>query len=453
MRRPPPPAPPAPPVQPVVLGGDIGAYSLARAAHEAYGVRSTLVSAVAAGPVAHSRAVEHVAQEGMKDPQVAVAALRRVADDHEARGSGPLLLLGSTDGDVRLLVEHREQLEDRFLLPYVGRELLDRMTAKESFGAVCAELGIPTPRTVVVDVQKEARAAGGPGVDVGRTVDGGPPITFPAIAKTASTVAYATVSFPGKLKVFTVRDQAELDDLMDVLARAGYDGSFLVQDLVPGDDAGMRVLTCYCDTGSRVRFAAHGHVLLEEHTPGTLGNPAAILTGAGPEAAEATEQATRLLEHVGWTGYANFDLKMDPRTGRAVFFELNPRLGRTNHYVTAAGQNPLELYVRELVQGLDPLPPGAPALAAEERLFTVLPPQLLLRYVGDPELRERVRGLVKAGHVADPLRYGPDRDPRRWAYRAAYQLNQVRKYRTHYPLEQARSARAQAEALVRGTGA
>lgn len=96
-------------------------------------------------------------------------------------------------------------------------------------------------------------------------------------------MAYAKVSFPGKAKVFTVESPAALDDLVDTLARAGYRGSFLVQGLVPGDDSGMRVLTCYGDADARVRFAAFGHVLLEEHAPGALGSPAVIITGAHPE--------------------------------------------------------------------------------------------------------------------------------------------------------------------------
>ena len=46
---------PAPRLQPVVLGGDVGAYSLARTFHEAYGVRSVVVSSVSTGLVRHSR--------------------------------------------------------------------------------------------------------------------------------------------------------------------------------------------------------------------------------------------------------------------------------------------------------------------------------------------------------------------------------------------------------------
>ncbi len=436
--EPPSPLPP-PSFRPVVLGGDIGAYSLARAFHEAYGVRTTVVSCAATGPISRSRVIENVVEPGAERADVAVGVLRRIAE----RAAGvPLLLLGSADRAVRLLVENRHRLADRYVIPYVGLDLLDRMTDKARFGALCTEVGVATPATVVVDVARDARAAGGHGVDATG-------LAFPVIAKAASTTAYAEVSFPGKAKVFTVASATELDDLVDTLARAGYRGAFLVQDLIPGDDSGMRVLTCYSDASARVRFAASGHVLLEEHTPGALGNPAAILTGADPV---VSAQAKRLLEHVGWTGYANFDIKVDPRDGRRVFFELNPRLGRSNHYVSAAGQNPVVPYVREHLQGLDPLPPGAPTEADVRRLYSIVAPSLLLRYVTDPAVRARVVALVRAGGVEDPLRYRPERDLRRRAYVAAARLNQVRKFAAHHPATRARAAPAHPAGLEPRTG-
>jgi D-aspartate ligase len=402
-------------LQPVVLGGDIGAYSVARAFHEAYGVRSIVVSTVATGVVRHSRIVTNVVEPGIGDPVTAVARLRAIADEHAGKR---LILLGSADWLVRTIVENRAQLEDRYVIPYVDRETLDLVTDKEHFGRLCLELGLGHPTTVVHRVQG----------------DGGPDaagLRFPVIAKTADTAAYHEVEFAGKKKVFTVDTPAELDDLMARVRGSGYAGSFIIQDLIPGDDSGMRILTCYCDADAKVRFASFGHVLLEEHTPGALGNPAGIITCAD---AEIVAQARRLLEHIGWTGYANFDLKYDPRDGRTVFFELNPRLGRSNFYVTAAGRNTVEMYVREHVQGLDPLPPGADAEPAVEHLYTVLPKRLLLRYVLDPTLRRRAAGLFRSGRATNPLWYRAERDPRRIAYLVIAQLNQFRKYRTHYPV-------------------
>ncbi len=405
---------PAPELQPVVLGGDIGAYSVARAFHEAYGVRPVVVSSVATGLVRHSTILENVVEPGIDDPRTAVARLRAVASQFPGKR---LLLLGSADWLVRTIVENRAELEDLYVIPYVDRATLDLVTDKENFGRLCGELGLAHPATVVHDV-----GAGG--------VPDTSHLRFPVIAKTGNTAAYHHVDFPGKKKVFTIDTPAELADLMARVRAAGYTDTFVIQDFIPGDDSGMRILTCYCDTAGRMRFASFGHVLLEEHTPGALGNPAGIITRGD---AQIVEQARRLLEHIGWRGYANFDLKFDPRDGSTVFFELNPRLGRSNFYITAAGRNTTELYVRERIQGLDPLPPGADEQLTTEHLYTVLPRPLLLRYVADRALRARTRRLFRTRRATNPLWYGAERDPRRIAYLIAAQLNQFRKYARHYP--------------------
>ncbi len=177
-------------------------------------------------------------------------------------------------------------------------------------------------------------------------------------------------------------------------------------------------------------------MLLEEHAPSAIGNPAAILTDHDER---SVEHARRLLEHVGWTGWANFDLKHDPRDGRSVFFELNPRLGRSNYYLAAGQVDPVGPYVREYLHGLDPFPAGHPDRAVPDHLFTVLPRGLLMRYLPDGLLRERVRRAYRSGHVHNPLWYPAERDPRRLAYLAASHVNQYRKFARHYPVAAARA--------------
>ncbi len=416
-------------LQPVILGGDIGAYSLARTFHEAYGVRSVVVSSASTGLVRHSRILTSVVEPEMDDADRLVATLRRIAEQHEGQ---TLLLLGSADWLVRAAVENRDRLEDVYTIPYVPVELLDLVTDKVRFGELCAELGLAHPRTVVHHV------GSGDAPDTSG-------LTFPVIAKTGSTAAYHLVDFPGKKKVFTVASPEELAELLARVEASGYRDTFVIQDFIPGDDSGMRILTCYSNQAGKVQFASFGHVLLEEHTPGALGNPAGIITQPNPE---VVAQAVRLLEHIGWTGYANFDLKFDPRDGRTVFFELNPRLGRSNFYITAAGRNTAEAYVRDYVEGRQVLAraedaDGAPGLeVTRPHLYTVLPWPLLLRYVADPELRRRASRLMRRRRSTNPLWYRAEWDPRRIAYVLANQLNQFRKYATHYPIAARDAARA-----------
>ncbi len=402
---------------PVVLGGDRLGYSLARSFHMAYGYRTILVSRMVSGPIAHSDLVVHHPIAALEDPEVLVETLRALAPKV---GSEKRLLLATTDHIVSVLARVKDRLSDLYVIPYSAPELIDRLTRKENFAQLCTELDIAHPQTVVYDVSTHGSEAAHAALDT---------LTYPVIAKPSNAEAYSKVKFTGKQKVHSASSRAELDDLLDRLAGSGYTDNFILQDVIPGDDQGMRILTCYVDKNSTVKFACFGQVLLEEHSPDTLGFPAAILTSVDHE---AVQQATRLLEHVGWVGWANFDLKYDPRTGRTVFFELNPRLGGTSFYITAAGHNVVEWYVDEWIKG-ESYADRPMVETSNEHVFTAVPVRLLRRYITDPATKAKFNALVKAGEVTNPWFYKAERNPRRWQWIVANQVNYVRKYKRYYP--------------------
>jgi D-aspartate ligase len=392
-------------VHPVILGGDAGAYSLARAFHEGYGVRSTVVSIRPTPNVAHSNIIRNVVEPRLDDPAVMVELIRRIA----ATAPGPVIALTCVDWYVRALAEHRALLEDVAVVPYPSVDLLDRVMDKQRFSELCQELEVPHPRTAVRD-------GGEPVGDLD--------LSFPVIAKPGDNTAWHQVSFPGKAKVHLVRDRAELAELLKAAGDAGYRWPMIIQEYVPGDDSQMRIMTTYSDREGAVRMAWGGRVLLEEHTPGTLGNPAAILTG---RLSQVEEDARRLVEHLGWTGFANFDVKMDPRTGVGHFFELNPRTGRSNYYLTASGLNPAAYWMGDFLTGH--WPRTAEPL---EVLYRIVPGFLLDKYVND----ESVRAAVRRAPVVHPLKYRRDLSPRRDAWVRIAELNQVRKFAQYHPLQE-----------------
>lgn len=408
-----------PGARPVIVGSDIGVYALARSFHERYGVRATVVAFAEPGPIAHSGIVDTVLS-GTEPAQI-VEALRRVAGDLGTRHPGErLVLLTNMDWIVRVLVHHRPELEAAgYLLPFADADLIDRISDKAEFAAVCDELGIPTPGTVIQDFAR----AGEPGWEPAPVG-----FDFPVIAKPASSADYHDVQFAGKKKIFEIATPAELDRLMISLREAGFRGRFLVQENIPGDDTQMRSVTAYADTSGRVTLRCSARVLLEERTPAARGNPSAMIVERIDEILDA---AQRILEHTGWRGFANFDVKLDPRDGVYKFFEQNPRIGRNNYYLTAGGQNPAEVLVDDVVHGVR----RAPVTAVAEVLYSVVPQRLLRRYVLDPELRARVVRLQRSGRSVHPLRYRADAAPRRRLYLLTALVNHWRKYRQYYPLD------------------
>lgn len=236
---------------------------------------------------------------------------------------------------------------------------------------------------------------------------------------------YHYAKFDGKKKVFRFNNEEELRDMLAKLEKSSYDYKFLIQDCIPGDDTYMRVLTCYCDQNHKVRFASLGRTLLEDHTPTAIGNPVAIVNEVNPEIVAA---ATKFLEHIGYTGFANFDIKYDERDGKFKFFEINVRLGRSNFYVTGSGFNTVKWIVDDYIYNkLDDY-----TVADNINLYTVVPKGVIKKYVPDSDFKSLALKLWSEGKVSEPLFYSADHNLKHNFYARAAYINQFRKFRKYF---------------------
>ncbi|MCI6568379.1 MAG: hypothetical protein MSF32_05680 [Dysosmobacter sp.] len=393
---------------PIILGGDITTYSLARSFHEEYGVKSVAVSMLKSIMISHSSIIENIVVPDMDSKEHFVQRLIEIAKRYPGK---KLLLMACGDWYVRMIVENRAALEEYYVVPYIGEELLNRLVLKDSFYRICDEVGVPYPKTFVYDCKDS------------QPLDFD--FSYPVIAKPASSAAYHYAKFEGKKKVFRMKSEEELSAMLDKLRASGYDYKFLIQDTIPGLDYNMRILTCYCDRHGKVRFFSSGHVLLEDNAAMGVGNPVAIINDVNRE---IMENARRLLEHVGYTGFANFDIKYDERDGSFRFFEINTRLGRSNFYVTGSGFNAVKWIVDDLIYEKDF--DDEPVIADnEDSLYTVVPKDVLMNYVKDDALRQRVKELYAKGCVHDPLSYKGERNLIRRLYPIYFMWKQRKKFR------------------------
>ncbi|WP_161965119.1 carboxylate--amine ligase [Ornithinimicrobium cerasi] len=416
MSMPVPPHASTTPFVPVVLGGDLPTYTLARAFHEELGARTTVLSRGIPAAVRGSSIVDNLVVPGLDDPDEVVRAVHGVAD---ANPGATVLLLGTMDWWIERIGSLRHRLDERVAVPYPELGLIERMSDKEQFAALCAELRVAHPRTVVLGPDVAEPEVGGLLTD----------LRPPYVVKAADPPAFHNLIYPGKQKVGFAADLPELLRLRRTMSGAGYAGALVVQERIPGGDEQMRLLTTYSDRTGKVRWGRVGHVLLEDHDPAWIGNPLAVMHGTS---ATALAEATRLLEHVGWTGYANFDLKVDPRDGREHFFELNPRLGRSHGYLTAAGHPVVTPYVREHVEGRDPYDDVTTGAETDDWLYAIVPVPLLRRYVTDPATRERLSRVRREGRVMRPFVYPPDRGRHRRLAQLKNDVLFVKDFATHY---------------------
>ena len=397
-------------VLPILLGGDTGVYGIARSFHEAFGVKSICVNRSPIDAIRYSSIfqVEHVSHD--VTPEELIAVVNGVAAAHPQRRP---VIMANHDTHSALIAAYRDRLDPRIAVPFPTSEAIARVTDKAHFTQVCEGLGIATPGTVVADF-----AHGVPDVHV--------PFDFPVVAKAARGDAYDAVKFPGKRKIWFIHTLEELNTLWQTLDQAGFKDRFLVQELIPGDNTCMRSVTAYVDSHDQVTLIGSARVLLEDHAPTMIGNPVGMITMPLPD---LWEDAVRILTTTGYRGFANFDIKIDPRTDRAVFFEVNPRIGRNNWYMTQAGVNPMIPMVKDLLDGQ--------CLKRQELennvLYSLVPDRLLLHYLRDEDLKNYVTDLIKQGKREDLMRYPADLGLHRRAVVLAQKLNHYRKFKRFYP--------------------
>ncbi|TAP28441.1 carbamoyl-phosphate synthase [Arthrobacter sp. S41] len=417
------------PFVPVILGGDIGTYTLAREFYEAYGVRSVVLPAAGNGVIEHSVAIELRPIGSMADEDSVVSALIELAAELTANTARPLMLFGSLDFHIMLIAKHREQLEAHFVIPYPELEIIEAAALKENFYALAEKFEIAHPRTTVYypsnDLELMAKE-----------------FTYPVIGKPSSSADWIAAKFEGKQKIHTINNRDDLETLLSKIDASGYASGYVLQEYVPGGDDAMRLCTYFATKEGKVIFAGYGEVVIEEHAPLVLGNSAAIVTGQNDQMAA---DGARMLEELGWRGIAMIDAKFDRRDNTVKFFEINPRLGRNHFYLTAAGVNPARFYVTEFLgpefDSGDPqtdavmeTPAGVLQLR-REHLFTVLPHHLLGRFLGSAT-GKKAAALLKAGKVSNPLKFAAEKHPRRKAYLVLNAINHYRKYKKFPPREQ-----------------
>lgn len=360
------------------------------------------------GPIKGSHICEDVYREGLENKETLLKVLQEVGEQHHDK---KLIIFGCGDWYVRMIIENKELLSQYYVIPYIDEELMNQIVLKDKFYEILTELDIPHPDTFVYDCKEKTPL----------TYD----FEYPIIAKTANSALYHYAKFPGKKKVFKFNSKDELEQMLDNLSTSSYDYKFLIQDFIPGEDSNMRVLTCYSDQNAKVRFAAFGHVLLEEHTPTALGNPCCIINEVEKV---AVEQATRFLEHIGYTGFSNFDLKYDPRDNQFKFFEINIRLGRSNFYITGSGFNTVKLIVDDLIYNKE-IPY---TIADKENLFTFVPKSVIKKYVKDDTMRSKALNLMKEGKWCNPLFYKSDKSIKHNIYSRIAFFNQNNKFKKYF---------------------
>ena len=366
---------------PIILGTDANAYGLARSYNDMYNIKSLAIGSGALRETKSSKIIDVITVPNFRNPDVFLKTLMEVGEKYK-KEYDKLILLSCAEWYTNPIVDNRQELEKYFILPFMDKDIKDRLEDKECFYQICEEYNLDYPKTYIVtyDNYKEINL----------------PFDFPVAVKPSSSTEYANCEFNGKEKSYEVHNMDELNKVIKDIYSSSYRGHIIVQDFIPGDDSTMYVLNCYSNKDGKVKMMCLGRCILEEHTPYGVGNYRAIISEGNDK---IYKQIKEFLEKINYIGFSNFDLKYDYRDKTFKLFEINIRQGRSSYFTTAAGMNMAKYLVEDYVLNLD----KETEYNYNKHLWLHTPIKVLKKYVYNQEVLNEALNLIKEGKYSYTL--------------------------------------------------
>ncbi len=243
------------------------------------------------------------------------------------------LVLPTNDHHVKLLGENKSQLEAHYIVGCSDWDKIIHFYEKSLSYPLAAKLGIPVPRTVVVE-----------GIVSTRNILGD--FTFPVIIKPSVMQDFYELYHKKVIKCDTPE---QVIICLSRMPTAFLNGNLLIQEIIPGDSSnlysvGMNITRDRVIDSITARRA-------RQH-PLDFGNSTTFAETV--ELPILGDYAKRILSAVGYEGLAEVEFKYDQRDRKFKFLEVNPRTWKWHTLTYMAGIPLLENYVR-MRFGLDTL--------------------------------------------------------------------------------------------------
>jgi predicted ATP-grasp superfamily ATP-dependent carboligase len=230
-----------------------------------------------------------------RDPAGFVDAVCAAAREHAVDVVMPM-----TEVTTLLLTEHQQRLPEHARLPFAAAQVVSRASDKSHVLELAQQLGVPTPRTVIVQSASDASQV---------SIADYPVVVKPARSRVLTASGWISSG------VAYANDAEELRAQLAALRPELY--PVLLQERIHGP--GVGVFTCYAE-GQPVAWFAHKRIREKPPSGGV-----SVLRESAPLEPRAAQHAAKLLTGLGWRGVAMVEFKRDNRDGSLRLMEINGR--------------------------------------------------------------------------------------------------------------------------------
>ena len=371
---------------PIILGTDANAYGLARSFNDKYNIKSLALGSFPLKETKNSKIIDVKIIKDINKEEVLINTLLKLGKEYKQKYDY-LILLSCAEWYTNPIVNNIEKLKEYYILPFMNKELKDKLEDKESFYQICEKYNLDYPKTYIVTKENKDNIT--------------LPFNYPIALKPSNSTLYSNVNFEGKEKSYKIKDKDTLKQTVDKIFDSGYNGHIIIQDFIPGSDDTMYVLNCYSNKEGKVKMMCFGRCILEEHSPYGVGNYRAIISDGNKQ---IYEKIKNFLEDIHYIGFSNFDLKYDYRDQTYKLFEINIRQGRSSYFTTAAGLNLAQYLVEDYVLNLD----KNTEYNYNKFLWLHTPKKVLNKYVYNQDVLNEAKALIKQNKYAYTLKNKKD---------------------------------------------
>ncbi|MCI9177248.1 MAG: ATP-grasp domain-containing protein [Clostridia bacterium] len=398
----------------LILGSDFNSYYMARCYHELYHEKVNVIAKRAIGVVSYSNIVNFKEVPNFETEEGFVQTLNEYA---KTRQEEKILLIGTSDELVRLIIENQSKLDAKYVHNYPSLEILNQIAVKDTFYQTFEGSELEVPKTYIYPCgSKES-------LDEKQIEK----LKYPLIVKPGNNIEYHTHKFEGMFKVFKVFSKQELEEVVKKIENSGYKSNLVIQEFIPGDDCALFDSVFYCSKEKKVQLITLAQIGLQERNPGGIGNCTVLVNGFNEHGYDEkiVEPLKNFMERIGYQGFAEFDLKYDYRDGKYKVLEINPRQARCSYYLAAGGHNLVEYLIDDLIYHKE-----KPCTLMKEKIaLSFVPKSVIKKYVTSTPLRDEILMLAKQKKLVNPLKYKKDTSIRRKLYLIAKDFSYKKKYK------------------------
>ncbi len=228
----------------------------------------------------------------------------------------PPVLIPTADPYVEIVDRHWDRLQEVFLLPDLPQGYLSDIVNKQRLYAMMKKRGILVPETIephVDNLKQRVKEELG----------------YPCVVKPVDSHSFVKTF---RKKLFKVYTELELDQSIKQAEDAGL--NVVVQRIIEGPDTNKYTFDAYVNSEGKVTHCTTFHLL--RLYPNDYG--ASVYT-EHRYVPEIFDEGKKILESIGFRGFAELEFKKDSQNGKFYLMEINVRIVNFNVLLEKIGLN------------------------------------------------------------------------------------------------------------------